>query len=60
MEDREFYTVQDIQNILRIGRNQAYKVIKAMPYMRIGKSIRVSKIAFDEWVRKNLDKDIII
>lgn len=58
--DRDFYTVQDIQNILRIGRNQAYKVIKAIPHMRIGKNIRVSKIAFDEWVRKNSDKDIDI
>lgn len=56
----EFYTVQDIQRILRIGKNEAYRVVKLMPNMRIGKLIRVNKQAFNEWVRKNLDKDIPI
>ena len=35
--------VQDVQEILRIGKSLCYKIIKEMPHIKIGKSYRVSK-----------------
>lgn len=35
--------VQDVQNILRIGKSLCYKLIKTMPHIKVGKSYRVSK-----------------
>lgn len=35
--------IQDVQEILRIGKSLCYKIIKEMPHIKIGKSYRVSK-----------------
>ena len=49
---RKFYKVSDIAEILDIGINAAYALAKRkdFPSIRIGKTIRVGKEAFDEWV----------
>ena len=46
------YTVSDIQRILRISRTAAYALVNSglFPVIRIGKSIRVSKVVFDNWM----------
>ena len=47
MED-EYLTIEDIQKMLKICRNTAYKLIKldAFPAVKIGKLYRVSKKDF--------------
>jgi len=35
--------IQDVQAILRIGKSLCYKIVKAIPHIKIGKSYRVSK-----------------
>jgi len=46
------YTVADIQQMLNISRSTAYKLIDDPPFhiIRIGKSIRIPKEAFDKWL----------
>lgn len=46
------YTVADIQEMLNISRSTAYKLIDDPPFpiLRIGKSIRIPKEAFDNWL----------
>jgi excisionase family DNA binding protein len=55
-ERRPFYTVSDIQRILKISRNSAYKLVRTakFPSVKIGKSIRIDPDFFDLWVRSRV------
>lgn len=46
------YTVDDIAAILNIGRTAAYQLVKEGRFksIRIGNSIRVLKLSFEEWL----------
>ena len=48
------YTVEEIAKILGIGRTAAYSLVHsgAFKAVRIGSSIRVSKVSFDDWLDK--------
>jgi hypothetical protein len=48
----QFYCVSDIQRILRIGRNSAYKLITTndFPSIQVGKRIIVPIDRFNNWV----------
>ena len=39
----DMLNIQDVQEILRIGKSLCYKVVKAIPHIKVGKSYRVSK-----------------
>ena len=46
------YTVDDIAAILKIGRTSAYQLVKEGYFrsIRIGNSIRILKLSFEEWL----------
>ena len=46
------YTADEIQDMLGIGRNAAYALIKKGYFrtVRVGRTYRVSKKSFDEWL----------
>ncbi|MBS6160176.1 MAG: helix-turn-helix domain-containing protein [Firmicutes bacterium] len=48
------YTVEDIAQMLNIGRTSAYNLTKEGHFkiVRIGNTIRISKKSFDEWLDK--------
>lgn len=50
--ERRTYTVEDVAQILGIGRTSAYLLVKEGHFkiMRIGNAIRISKRSFDEWL----------
>ena len=50
-DEKRVYTVQEIQDILGIGRNAAYRLVSSGVFkaVRIGSSIRISKASFEEW-----------
>ena len=50
--EKRTYTVPEIQDILGIGRNAAYKIVNsgAFKVVRVGGSIRISKKSFDIWL----------
>ena len=50
--ERRRYTVDDIAQILGIGRTSAYILVKEGHFkiVRIGNAIRISKRSFDEWL----------
>lgn len=50
--EKQVYTVKDIQNILGISKNAAYKLVKSGEFntIQIGSVYRVSKVVFDEWL----------
>ena len=48
------YTVEDIAQMLNIGRTSAYNLTTEGHFkiVRIGNTIRISKKSFDEWLDK--------
>ena len=46
------YTVQDLQNILSVGRKSVYSLLKRNEFrwIRIGAVYRIPKSCFDEWL----------
>ena len=50
--DKRVYTVDEIQDILGIGRTSAYSLVKQRVFhsVRVGGSIRISKKSFDAWL----------
>lgn len=50
--DKRVYTVDEIQDILGIGRTSAYSLVKQKVFhsVRVGGSIRISKKSFDVWL----------
>jgi excisionase family DNA binding protein len=51
-----FYSVDDIQRLLGIGRNTAYKLVgkKGFPTVHIGNRIIVPADLFNEWITKQV------
>lgn len=54
--DKRTYTVLEVAEILNIGKNKAYTLIKDANFkvVRIGNSIRISKKSFDDWLDKTM------
>lgn len=52
--ERRTYTVDEIAEILDIGRTSAYNLVKQNLFksVRIGTTIRISKKSFEEWMAK--------
>jgi excisionase family DNA binding protein len=54
---KEILNVSDIQNILGIGRRQAYELVNSGQFhtVRIGKRIKISRDAFMNWLNGRED-----
>ncbi|WP_457945408.1 helix-turn-helix domain-containing protein [Caproiciproducens sp. LBM24188] len=53
------YTVDEIRNMLRIGKNQAYELVNSGKFhvLHIGKKILIPKIIFDNYLLGNDDHE---
>ena len=50
--EKRTYTVREVQEILSIGKNAAYELVKTQKFkcVKVGNSIRISKKSFDQWL----------
>ena len=50
-KDKDFLTIEEVQTILRIGRDKARNLAKTadFPAIKIGASIRIPKDEFTSW-----------
>lgn len=50
--EKRVYTVEDIMNMVGIGKNTAYELVKsgAFHFVKVGGHFRIPKKAFDEWL----------
>lgn len=50
--EQRTYKVEEIAEILNIGRTSAYNLVKEGHFkiVRVGNAIRISKRSFDEWL----------
>ena len=48
------YTVAEVMEILDVSRKMAYELCNSGSFktVRVGRSIRISKVSFDEWLDK--------
>ncbi len=53
-----YLTAKDIAAELTIPLRSAYEVMKEMSHLRIGRSIRVSRAAFDAWQRARIVESV--
>ena len=55
--EKRIYTVDEIQDILGIGRNAAYNLVKSggVPQRPHRGNIRISKKSFDEWLDNKMN-----
>jgi excisionase family DNA binding protein len=60
--DKQFYTVTDIRDILTIGTNKAYNLIKSdgFPSIKIGRKYLVPKDEFEKWVKTYLYHEFLL
>lgn len=58
----KLYTIQELQEILHISKNQAYKIvkIKGFPNIQIGKKILIPEDDLNKWIKENLGNKITI
>lgn len=56
--DMEFLTVEDIQRILRVGKNRAYQLCKRgdFPVVKLNSQYRIPKAEFEKWCEKQMYK----
>lgn len=49
----EVLNVSDIQKILKIGKRQAYHLVKSGSFytVRIGRTIKIPKESFEKWLK---------
>jgi len=52
MSDERYLSSKEIQAILRVSRARAYEIIRQMPRVKFGSSVRVAQSAFDQWVKE--------
>lgn len=54
--DIKTYSVRDIADILRISRSKAYELCMNPEFkvIRLGRTIRISKTSFEEWLNNLL------
>ena len=52
---KKTYTVQEIMEILSIGRTKAYELCHSGLFktLKIGRVIRINKASFDDWFNKS-------
>ena len=53
--DEKILTIDELQDRLRIGRNQAYKLVaeKKIKAFRTGKRWKITEAALNEYIRKS-------
>ena len=61
-EEEIVYTMSELQVILKIGNNTAYKLVKlnGFPSIQIGKKILIPKSELNEWLKNNKNSKIIL
>lgn len=65
--DRAVYTVEDIRQILNLGRtgtyefvNKVFKDQKPFRVLKIGRQLRIPKAEFDRWLYGDETKEIAV
>lgn len=58
----EFYTIEDIAEILKISINTARQLVnaKGFPKLKFGRTIRIPKDKFNSWINTYTDKEFMI
>jgi excisionase family DNA binding protein len=55
-KETKVLTVNEVGQRLKVGRNTAYELFnqRDFPSFRIGKSLRITEAAFEEWLKNQV------
>ena len=55
MNDREYMTLEEVANYLRVNKKTIYRMIdkRAIPTVKVGRQWRFSKNSVDAWLSQN-------
>ena len=58
--EKRVYTVEEIMDMLGIGKNAAYELVKSGKFhcVKVGNLYRIPKNAFDKWLNGNGGADV--
>lgn len=58
--EKRVYTVEEIMDMLGIGKNAAYELVKSgkFHFVKVGNHYRIPKSAFDKWLNGNGGADV--
>lgn len=48
----EILTVKEVQKYLKLSRAQTYRVVKKMPHLKIGRSVRVRASVVEAYLKE--------
>lgn len=56
------YSIKDLQEIMGIGKNTAYKLVKlkGFPFIQIGKKILIPSDGLNKWIEENYGSKIVL
>lgn len=59
--DKIVYTIKEVQEVLGLGKNNVYKLLKlpTFPVIKIGKRYLIPKKELEEWVSKSVRKELL-
>lgn len=54
MAESVLLTVRDVQELTQLGRTKVYELMRdgQLPYLRIGRSVRIRREALDAWLKE--------
>ena len=60
--DTNFYTPEDVMNILHLGRSQVYKLFNSetFPSLKIGGSLRIDAKRVEEWCERYVGRKYVL
>ena len=53
---KKLLNIEDICNLLGIGKNTAYQLVKSIPHIKIGRRILVREDDLEKYIEKNLEE----
>lgn len=62
VQETKFYTMSELQTLMHIGKNTAYKLVKlkGFPVIKIGKKILIPQNELNKWIDENCGSEINI
>lgn len=55
--EKEYLGINDLRDILGIRESSAYALMHRLPHIKVGKTLRVNRVAFEQWLKEQERKN---
>lgn len=62
MDESSFYTIKELAKVLHLGESKVRKLVMHpnFPKIKIGRQYLIPKQKYQEWIERNLYKEVVI